>query len=615
MKSPSRKSFITAYIHSLTERSRLEKKSIKYGIDWVVYNYGLSKNWTPIRLPFIRQFNAESPKAKTEAEFGIDSSFIDDKKQELIVFVLKDEVLNNKNWISHDFSTDLSKAVYPDLSGNGLSTVKSVRVILVFNKDEDHTGSELFERFVSGSNKTLNDNIPLSIQKWNLDILVEKISESLLTPDLLPQNLSGSLSYLCGLVSRIKFGTKEWSYQVVLSWRNYLSQILENPIDERKIRLVALSLIILSESQREDEPTSHPGWIDLIEWGMIELWRKCKNLNDDLIIEVVKVWSSLYLKELEIYVDQASLVMKIEHGLIGNHRGVGLLNAINDGYVAFWNLTRLGLFNLAAQEILSQETDVDKQIINKLLFESTEILLKAFRVNPACLRPLIDLDHITIFLLWLPLWQLGRKDEIYKWLFELERRLLMRRVDKAGIPFIEGRNNLELLSEYIATGKKPPEFVDTSSYLLLMVLELCFGLDEEERDLLINLYYKQIVTGDDIDNNKFVSNKTGQELKKINLLWWAPPEDWCEKILEGPVTDGVSVAFIPNPLEKGKDKIEASSFLDFVTKSRSKFPFVLNKSVPLSVYILCCIKYRSPLPSEFWRGSIFPIDKTESPPP
>ena len=57
--------FITKYIASLAERSRHEQRGIKYGLDWVIYNFAQAKHWLPIRLPFIRDFSSDSPKAKT----------------------------------------------------------------------------------------------------------------------------------------------------------------------------------------------------------------------------------------------------------------------------------------------------------------------------------------------------------------------------------------------------------------------------------------------------------------------------------------------------------------------------------------------------------------------
>src|SRR5213593_2846565 len=103
-------SFLTYYIRSLAERTRVEKTSTKFGFDWIIYNLALADNLTPYRLPFIRSGSTEISKTKTEPEFGIDSSFLSPDRKTLTIFVLKDEVLSNANWTAHGFDSDLRRA-------------------------------------------------------------------------------------------------------------------------------------------------------------------------------------------------------------------------------------------------------------------------------------------------------------------------------------------------------------------------------------------------------------------------------------------------------------------------------------------------------------------------
>ena len=69
-------SFLTYYIRSLAERTRVEKTSTKFGFDWVIYNLALADDLTPHRLPFFRGGPDEMSKTKTEPEYGIDCSFL-----------------------------------------------------------------------------------------------------------------------------------------------------------------------------------------------------------------------------------------------------------------------------------------------------------------------------------------------------------------------------------------------------------------------------------------------------------------------------------------------------------------------------------------------------------
>jgi len=222
-------------------------------------------------------------------------------------------------------------------------------------------------------------------------------------------------------------------------------------------------------------------------------------------------------------------------------------------------------------------------------------------MNPASLRPLVDLNHIELYLIWLILWQAGKEETIYNWLSELESRLLMRRAQKfISVPFIESRNRIDLVAEYAAVGKRPDEFVDSSSYLLLMILELCFSLNEPKRDELLNRYMRRIINGIGDDGKQIVDYQ-------IDLVGWIPPEDWGSRILKERVLDGIAITMGNFESVHQEEKPLYDKIKEYVTKTRLKYPW--NKpDIPLAVLILACIKHRSPLPPEFWRGTIFPAD-------
>ena len=112
----NKQSYITNYLLSLSERSyRAKNGDYQIGFDWVIYQYGLFKNWQPIRYPFNLEQCGEIITHKTEAEFGIDLSFYDDENKTVIVFLLKADKLTYKNWTEKNFDTDLRRAINPDL--------------------------------------------------------------------------------------------------------------------------------------------------------------------------------------------------------------------------------------------------------------------------------------------------------------------------------------------------------------------------------------------------------------------------------------------------------------------------------------------------------------------
>lgn len=86
-------------------------------------------------------------------------------------------------------------------------------------------------------------------------------------------------------------------------------------------------------------------------------------------------------------------------------------------------------------------------------------------------------------------------------------------------------------------------------------------------------------------------------------MGWAPPEDWHKRILGSRVSDGVG---LPLQFTDGNEGLPLISKLKrFIDNTRRDYPLGNPVGVPTSVLTLACIKHVSPLPSEFWRASIF----------
>src|SRR5437016_893128 len=103
MSNDSATTFLTYYLRSLAERTRVEKAFTKLGFDWVIYNLALADDLIPYRLPFFRGGSDQISKTKTEPELGIDYSFLSADRRILNIFVLKDEELRNTTWTQNDF--------------------------------------------------------------------------------------------------------------------------------------------------------------------------------------------------------------------------------------------------------------------------------------------------------------------------------------------------------------------------------------------------------------------------------------------------------------------------------------------------------------------------------
>jgi len=586
--------FLTEYILSLSERTRDEKDGVKLGFDQLIYSLALAKNWQPIRIPFFRQDAHGATTTKTEAEFGVDCAFLNPSKTELYIFVLKDEALTNSNWKKNNFDPDIRMAATPNLKMSELESVSTVKVILAYNKDEDHNGVELYDRLVSSLGTVINNKISLSFERWNLSRIVAEAKLYLLSPEFLPLHLSRQYRDICVEVQNCDYGSEAWEDRVVFNWCKFLNSLLEPPIDIKRLNLIPVALFILY-NYRKRTPNSYPGWIDLTEWAILALWRCCLSTSDkpdhDRLRQITeKITVELYIAELARYLNQVSLVFTTEHGF--GYTAGDQLSVVNDPYLIYWHTSRLGILALGYRDFALRDTA-------EIVRHFSELVTACLSTNPAIFRPLIDLNHVDLFLIWFLLMQSGQPKYIYKWLSKLESRLTIRRARKfGGVPFIESRNRIELVAEYIATSNRPPEYTDSSSYLVLMLMEICFCLNEKGRDELLERLYRRVVCGIGDDGKKIADYP-------LDLMSWVPPQDWPGRVLKERVYDGIGIitynfSNVGDNQSKLADKIQ-----NFVTQVRTQYPWQLPADVPQSILVLACLKYQSPLPPEFWRSIVF----------
>ena len=157
--------------------------------------------------------------------------------------------------------------------------------------------------------------------------------------------------------------------------------------------------------------------------------------------------------------------------------------------------------------------------------------------------------------------------------------------------------------DHVATGVKPPEFCDSSSLFLMCMLELLCSLPKEQRGSLLESTVRRLVRGCGDDGVQLRS------CEPIDLMLWFPPVDFHERILVKSLADEGECATVSlekmgqSALENGDDIY--TRVVSFVAESRSKRPFTYPEWLPVSLLALACLKHRSPLPPEVWRGTIF----------
>ena len=596
MTRQSIKTFVTYYLQSLNERTRREKNGTKWGIDWVIYNLGLARFGKPARLPFLRSGGAGFPKSKVEAEFGVDLAFVSEDGRALTIFVLKDEPLTNATWTRHDFDRDLRMAMTPDLNAEGLEHVDSVTIILAYNKDDQQNGIEAYTRFVAAAPESLRNGIRLAFQRWNLSELVEQTTKHALNPALLPERFFGQLSYLSAQAGDFPHGSDAWLQQLVPNWRRFIHDVLAESTGVRGPALIAVALIIIRQ-QAEGNESIETGWLDLMEWAAIALWKlETEQLDSELTASVVAFWRDLYITELRrfylAHIEEIATEQAVEQASTGSFVGT-----VAAAYIIYWHIGRLGILAISSEENPEREDCTRKEFLEQL-GNWAAMLVNA---SPSVFRPVLDLQHIEFFLLTEIFRLAGRSNELPNLIRPLIDRLYFRRIGHSDLPFLDGRNSLNSVFEQVATKPQASLLLTESSTFVLMLLELCCALPGEARAEMISLVHRRLVLG------AFDAGPEGVQ-KPLHLMSWLPPEDWTKKVFDPNGEAGQCVA--SGPLADNRDA-PAGELLEgiqrLVTKTRAAAPPIsISEEIPIGAAILASLLYRKPLPPELWRRWVFP---------
>ena len=594
--------FLSGYLHSLREETRDEQTGAKFGFDHVVLKLAEADNLLPLRLAFHRGGRVSAPKPKKEHEFGEDLKVISRDGTQLSVFVLKDEPLTYKNWTAQGFEKDLTHAVAQDLTPPELRRVKEVRVVLIYNKDDEARGVEAFDKFVKSRPPKVGKSAKLLIERWNLTDFTERVRVNLAaSPAVLPERFFRAFSYICWQVQDFSHGSEQWLEVLIPDWREFLTSVLPENAGEREVRMVTMALIVLYGHGKAD-PSWETGWIELMELAMLALWQIAAQSKDKKVKEAVwTAWVSLYLAQLEAYYEKNANLLMTEDSLACGHHGK--FSEAVASHHAFWHMGRLGILGTALLQIAADvKSERSKKALMTACQKVTNTLVGMINANPACFRPMLDIQHIELFLVWILLAAVGRKNEVLAIFSQIHERLILRRCGNAGIRLIDQSNSWPLLFEHIATGEPSSESFGKSSYLLQMLIELCVCKLGPQGEELAWAFYQHLVLGlgDDGKSLEFKEN--------VELQSWVPPAGWEEIVLTKSVAhDGICVTIRYGGIREVKRDQFGDEVRGFVEKTRAARNLTQPHILPFGVLILGCLTHRSPLPPEMWRAAFEPV--------
>jgi hypothetical protein len=161
------------------------------------------------------------------------------------------------------------------------------------------------------------------------------------------------------------------------------------------------------------------------------------------------VWLKLYLPALEVYYKTHGTALATEHSLAVSDYG-GFAEPVSV-HLAYWHMARLGILGLILIELYSMSGDDIRTTIQQGFQRTLDTLIGLVNANPATRRPLLDIHHIQLFLLWRMLRFARRADEALAIFQDIHQRVLYRRLGQGGQRLIDQSNSWPNLLEFIAT--------------------------------------------------------------------------------------------------------------------------------------------------------------------
>lgn len=598
------KTFLRQYIASLSEETQRTTAGDRFGFDYLIEQLGLAERWILHRAPSHVPVSSEDlPVPKKEEEHGIDYAFLTGDRRTVIIFVLKDEKLTYRNFISERFDVDLRRAAQQDLTVPDLVGVTAVRIVLAYNKGDEEEGVEEFNRLVKTLGTKIGDHATLGFERWNIDRLVDEVEAKLFTPALLPPNFFKALTYICAQVGDFPHGSAQWEEVLVPDWKEFVDRILKDPVTVRSVWMVAAALPVVWEHGKQAS-AFETGWLELLEWAMLALWHAAlRSGKKDVANAVQEIWMMTYVRQLERFYGTHAGGLGVEDSLTGTSDVS--FEPVTQTYHSYWHLARLGILWHGLAELKFKKGANDARVAQEKSLRELAAIMQNFHVaNAGTLRPLLDSHHIELFLVWSVYYGTDNTAAIAVWLRQLHERIFFRRREGGAFRVIANDNDWDSVFEMIIEQKPPAKSYGRTSYLLLMLEEMCFGLPESDRDELLESLHVLTVLG---------RNGKGESLKfeeEIELASWAPPDGWELKMLTGTMENGkdAGVAITTSNFEREPRDAQVSiteRLREFVRQTRERYPLKRETNLPLSVIFLAAVKHRTPIPPEFWRLGVF----------
>jgi len=253
-------------------------------------------------------------------------------------------------------------------------------------------------------------------------------------------------------------------------------------------------------------------------WGWI-LEKNAINGKKIAISEFGKL-HMIHFQMLELYFAKTILIAKEKDGLF-SEKG-GYFEKIGYPMRSLEYLAYL-IYHYQTYFLIITDNEKRKKVTN----DFKELVKTIIHNNSGCSRPLFDNHSVPIVLTLVFLIMNDEKDFAAKYLSDILNNIVLIKVMDGRFP--ELTNNLDSLIGYCATGKRPENYTDESSYLINILFEFSVILEKKE---FFDEFWEFLT-------------------KDLQLLVYFPPED---------IIENEHILFQKELIEEGKNDVYSDRY-------------------------------------------------------
>ena len=386
------------------------------------------------------------------------------------------------------------------------------KIILAHNGELKSNFRNLFNDFIENEFTSAG----IEFEHWDIYKLTELFSKYLLNEYLLvkPELLNlfkKSLAFL----DVPEYDFKHFKLLVDYLLKSYPKY---TPRNIRKIISTFCMIGAMILHYAKDADNLHPAK-DCLTYMLLKVWgwileKKAINSKKIAISEFIKL-HMIHFQMLELYFAKTIPIAKEKDGLF-SEKG-GYFEKIGYPMRSFEYLAYL-IYHYQTYFLTTTDNEKRKEITKNF----NELVKTIIHNNSGCSRPLFDNHSVPIVLTLIFLIMNDEKDFAAKYLSDILNNIAL-------LKFIDGKfpeltNNLDSLIEYCATGKRPENYTDESSYLMNTLFEFSVILERKE---LFDEFWELLT-------------------KDLHLLVYFPPED---------IIENEHILFQKELLEEGKTDV------------------------------------------------------------